>query len=115
MGLLTKNSMNLDDMAQLVAYVAMMIVGFHEKSSRWPQEDTRTKLVNRWLEQQGHKASFWKLSKLSLVADGVARMLVASNPEVAALMDAEDDVREQFVCDVVSVSRSALLQNDITA
>jgi hypothetical protein len=82
MGFFTSNSMGLEDMAHLVTYVIVSTIGFYSKSGAWPTDDFREKVVRTWLRTQGHKASHWKLTKLSLVGDNLARKALYEVPEL---------------------------------
>lgn len=114
MGLFTRNTMTLDQMAELVSYTALMILGFYYKQRCWPQDTFRTEVMLRWLERNGSKASFWKLSKLALVSDGLARMVSAQVPDLEAIVS-DESVREEFKAELLIASRAALLQQNITA
>lgn len=82
MGFFTSNSMGLEDMAHLVTYVTVSTIGFYSESGAWPTDDLRAKMAGEWLRTQGHKASHWKLTKLSLVGDNLARKALYEVPEL---------------------------------
>ncbi|MBR0670123.1 hypothetical protein [Neoroseomonas soli] len=102
-------------MAILVSYLVRMIIGYHHKTGDWPQEDIRTEFTNRWLEKTGHRASFWKLSKLALVADGIARTTMANVPSLMEMITSDHVARDEFAADLLAMCRSVLLQQGITA
>lgn len=115
MGFFTRNTMNLDQMTHLVTYVAASSIGFYYKQGAWIDEGFRQKLVTAWLQENGHAASHWKLTKLALTADGVARKLLHDMPELF------DDFRPSYVEEqeemyglVFTYSHKALLFKGIT-
>jgi hypothetical protein len=110
MGMFTKNTMSIDEMAVLVSYVVLMIIAYHHKYGAWPQGDRKAEFAARWLEKNNHKASHWKLSKLSVLADNIARMLVAKIEDIMSILD-----HEAFQEDLLVLSRNALLREDITS
>ncbi|PXX99684.1 hypothetical protein [Halomonas sp. LBP4] len=115
MGFFTQNTMSLDQMTHLVTYVAASTIGFYAKQGAWVDEDFRQKLVMAWLQENGHKASHWKLTKLALAADGVAKKTVFDTPELVEALPgfSEDDEAELFE-DLYVTSRQALLYKGIT-
>lgn len=115
MGFFTKNSMNLDEMAKLVRYTVMMILGYHHKTGNWADNDARMKFVNSGLERSGHKASFWKLAKLAIAADGIARMVTANVPDLMDMVTSDPDERDEFTAELLTLCRSALLEQGITS
>jgi hypothetical protein len=112
MGLFTRNTMTIDAMTDLVAYSAMMILGMYQRTGQWPDGACRTEIINRRLDQTGHQASLWKLSKIALVADHVARYLAADELTLTFITETlgDGDTREH----IASLSRTALFQAGIT-
>jgi len=82
-GLFTKNTMNVNAMTDLVAYTALFILARFRDTGAWPDGAFRTFVVNKRMEERKHQASLWKLSRLALVADQVAKT-IAQQPEVLA-------------------------------
>ncbi|SFT68332.1 hypothetical protein [Halomonas saccharevitans] len=80
MGLFTRNTMSLEDMTHLVAFLTITTIDERSITGRWIDEDFRTNLVNTWLEEHNHRASHWKLTKISMVSDGLARKMLFEFP-----------------------------------
>ncbi|MDI4638350.1 MULTISPECIES: hypothetical protein [Halomonadaceae] len=115
MGLFTRNTMNLQDMAHLVTYVTVGTIGYYAKQGAWVDEDTRAKLAGAWLQKFGHRASHWKLTKLTMVADGLARKTLFEAPELARILPhlEGEDVDEAYA-ELYTQSEQALLFKGIT-
>jgi len=111
MGLFTKNTMTIRDMTGMVAFTAIMIIVRYHATGVWPPSSFRTaELINR-VQEMGHRASAWKQSQLSLLADNIARH-IASDPDGMmhiALSPLENDTQEA----VMAMAHKALFQAGI--
>lgn len=115
MGFFTRNTMNLDQMTHLVTYVAASSIGYYKKQGSWADEELRHKLVTAWLQENGHRASHWKLTKLALAADGVARKILLDVPELFEDLPPSDKEEQKDMYDFVfEYSHKALLYEGIT-
>jgi len=112
MGLFTKNTMSIDDMTDLVTFTVLVILADHAQSGGWADGSNRTNIINQRLEQSGHAASFWKLSKLAMLADGVARML-AANAEFMEDVAGTLETNEPAHMLIADMARKALFQTNL--
>ncbi|MCW4153485.1 hypothetical protein OM427_28650, partial [Halomonas sp. 18H] len=107
--------MGLEQMSHLVTYVASATIGYYANQGAWVDEDFRQKLVTAWLQENGHAASFWKLSKLAITADGVARHIVYEMPElVETFPTLSNEDKNEMYGEVFVFSQKALLYKGIT-
>jgi hypothetical protein len=115
MGFFTRNTMSLEQMTHLVTYVAASTIGFYNKQGARVDEEFRQKLVTAWLQENGHAASHWKLTKLALTADGVARKLLHDIPELFDDFPPPDKEEQKEMYDLVfAYSHKALLFKGLT-
>lgn len=115
MGFFTKNTMRLEQMTHLVTYVASSTIGHYALQGAWVDEEFRQKLVVAWLQENGHAASHWKLSKLAIAGDGVARQIVYETPELVDIFPTLNrDEKNEMYGEVYAVSQKALLYKGIT-
>jgi hypothetical protein len=115
MGFFTSNSMGLADMAHLVTYVTTSTIGYYSKQGVWPDDDVRAMIAGEWLRNFGHKASHWKLTKLSLIADGLAQKAIFEVPELVQVIPvAKGEDLDDIYGMLFEKSQQALLFKGIT-
>lgn len=115
MGFFTRNTMSLEDMSHLVAFLTASTIDELAFSGQWIDEDFRTKLVNTWLDEHGHRASHWKLTKISMVSDGLARKVVFDFPGIKSGIHRLTEVeKDELYGYLFMKSQQALLFKGVT-
>jgi len=115
-GLFTKNTMNLDQMADLMGFLAMTTIEAYAKSGGvWPDEKYRTPMMEMWLKRTGNKASFMKLTKLGVYSDSVARTAVHHDSELLAVFrGGNNEEKFEVTKALADLSRQLLLEKGLT-
>lgn len=85
MGLFTRNTMSLEQWAELFTWLYFCHADAYLKHAYWLAAEDRTKLCNLWLERNGHKANFWWLSEICLEAEKFAMLLVVGSDDPVQL------------------------------
>ena len=108
--------MNLDQMAELCAFLSLAMIKFHIRDGGWMTADQKRIAFDEWLAQRGGKASWYKLARLVLVADQIARQALVEYPErIREIISGESIYREdEFYYILYQANKNALLEKNIT-